>query len=98
MSDISRRDFLKTAAYGFGRHYHCSSSILGMSHGHVSPSDKLNIAAVGIGGMGHANINKVKGTENIVALCVMTGNMQKGYSMNFRKQRNTGTVRCMRKG
>ena len=45
------------------------SSILGMSHGHVSPSDKLNIAAVGIGGMGHANINKVKGTENIVALC-----------------------------
>ena len=40
------------------------SSILGMSHGHVSPCDKLNIAAVGIGGMGHANINKVKGTEN----------------------------------
>lgn len=40
-----------------------------MSHGHVSPTDKLNLAAVGIGGMGHANINNVKGTENIVALC-----------------------------
>ncbi|GHU64474.1 dehydrogenase [Bacteroidia bacterium] len=34
-----------------------------------APSDKLNIAAVGIGGMGHANINAVKKEENIVALC-----------------------------
>ena len=32
------------------------SSILGKSHGHVPPSDRLNIAAVGIGGMGHTNI------------------------------------------
>lgn len=73
-------------------------ALLGMSHGHVSPSDKLNIAAVGIGGMGHANINKVKGTENIVALCDVDWKYAKGYSMNFRKQRNTGiTVRCMRK-
>ena len=37
--------------------------------GQTAPSDKLNIAAVGIGGMGHSNINAVKGTENIVALC-----------------------------
>ena len=34
----------------------------------VSPSDKLNIAAVGIGGMGHSNLNEMA-TENIVALC-----------------------------
>ena len=69
MSDISRRDFLKTGAMALAGITIAPSSILGMSHGHVSPSDKLNIAAVGIGGMGHANINKVKGTENIVALC-----------------------------
>ena len=69
MSDISRRDFLKTGAMALAGITIAPSSILGMSHGHVSPCDKLNIAAVGIGGMGHANINKVKGTENIVALC-----------------------------
>ena len=61
MSDISRRDFLKTGAMALAGITIAPSSILGMSHGHVSPCDKLNIAAVGIGGMGHANINKVKG-------------------------------------
>ena len=63
MSDISRRDFLKTGAMALAGITIAPSSILGMSHGHVSPSDKLNIAAVGIGGMGHANINKVKRSE-----------------------------------
>ena len=96
MSDISRRDFLKTGAMALAGITIAPSSILGMSHGHVSPCDKLNIAAVGIGGMGHANINKVRKT--LWLFVMWTGNMQKGYSMNFRKQRNTGiTVRCMRK-
>jgi len=35
----------------------------------IAPSDKLNIAVVGIGGMGAANIRAVFQTENIVALC-----------------------------
>ena len=95
MSDISRRDFLKTGAMALAGITIAPSSILGMSHGHVSPSDKLNIAAVGIGGMGHANINKVKGTENIVAT-ISTNLLM--LTAPFRKQRNTGiTVRCMRK-
>ena len=46
-----------------------SNSILGKSHGHTAPSDKLNIAVVGIGGMGITNIQHVFETENIVALC-----------------------------
>lgn len=37
--------------------------------GSPAPSDKLNIAAVGIGGMGRNNIANVAKTENIVALC-----------------------------
>ena len=45
------------------------NNVMGAAFGHKSPSDKLNIAAVGIGGMGNANINAVKKTENIVALC-----------------------------
>ena len=35
----------------------------------IAPSDKLNIAVVGIGGMGITNIQAVYETENIVALC-----------------------------
>ncbi|MCU0456696.1 MAG: Gfo/Idh/MocA family oxidoreductase [Bacteroidales bacterium] len=37
--------------------------------GHIQPSDKLNIAGVGIGGMGRNNLANVAKTENIVALC-----------------------------
>ena len=37
--------------------------------GHIAPSDKLNIAGVGIAGMGRGNIANVAKTENIVALC-----------------------------
>ena len=44
------------------------SSILGKSHGYTAPSDKLNIAGIGVGGMGRRNLANMK-TENIVALC-----------------------------
>ncbi|MDR1859737.1 MAG: Gfo/Idh/MocA family oxidoreductase [Bacteroidales bacterium] len=65
---ISRRKFLGTSAIAAaGITVLPSSVIAGL--GHRAPSDKLNIAAVGIGGMGHSNINAVKGSENIVALC-----------------------------
>ena len=69
MSGISRRQFLKTGATAALGLSIVPNTVLGKSFGHVAPSDKLNIAAVGIGGMGHANINAVKGTENIVGLC-----------------------------
>ena len=49
MSDFSRRKFLKTGAAALAGITIAPSSILGMSHGHVSPTDKLNLAAVGIG-------------------------------------------------
>ena len=52
MSDISRRQFLKTGAAAVAGLTIAPSSILGKSFGHVSPTDKLNIAVVGIGGMG----------------------------------------------
>ena len=67
-NQFSRRTFLgTTAAAAAGVTILPSSVIAGL--GHRAPSDKLNIAAVGIGGMGNANINQVKETENIVALC-----------------------------
>ena len=83
MSNISRRDFLKTGAAAIAGFTIAPSSILGKSHGHKAPSDKLNIAVVGIGGMVHANINAVKDTENIVALCDVNWDYAKGVFEEF---------------
>jgi len=65
---ISRRSFIgTTGAVAAGFTILPSSVISGL--GHRPPSDKLNIACVGIGGMGNSNLRAVAPTENIVALC-----------------------------
>src|ERR1035437_2895688 len=66
--NITRRTFLgPTGAVAAGLTILPSSVVSGM--GHKAPSDKLNIATVGIGGMGNTNLKNVSATENIVALC-----------------------------
>ena len=69
MTNISRRSFLQRSAVAAAAFTVAPSTILGKSHGYIAPSDKLNIAVVGIGGMGNTNIGNVRETENIVALC-----------------------------
>ena len=69
MTNISRRSFLQRSAVAAAAFTVAPSTILGKSHGYIAPSDKLNIACVGIAGMGNSNLNAVKDTENIVALC-----------------------------
>lgn len=65
---VSRRGFINTSAAAIAgftivpRH-----AVAGL--GHTAPGDKLNVACVGIGGMGRVNIENVSKTENIVALC-----------------------------
>jgi len=68
MEKISRRNFLKTGAASTAAFVIAPSSILGKSHGHVAPSDKMNIAGIGVGGVGRRNLKNMS-TENIVALC-----------------------------
>lgn len=82
-SDISRRKFLSTGAKAAIGLTIIPSTVLGKNFGHVAPSDKLNIAAVGIGGMGHANIKQVEKTENIVALCDVDWKYAKGVFDRF---------------
>lgn len=65
---ISRRNFLKTAVITTAGITIAPNSILGKSHGHLAPSDKINIAGIGVGGVGRRNLANMK-TENIVALC-----------------------------
>jgi len=69
MSNInkSRRTFLKKAALtSAGITIVPNFTVSGL--GHKAPSDKLNIAGIGIGGKGHANLSGMS-TENIVGLC-----------------------------
>lgn len=68
MSNISRRSFLRRGTAAVAAFSIVPGSVLGKSHGYTAPSDKLNIAGVGIGGMGFTNLKNMAG-ENIVALC-----------------------------
>lgn len=66
-SPISRRQFLhQSTLIVAGLSVVPSHTISGL--GHRPPSDKLNIAGIGIGGKGRWNIAAME-TENIVALC-----------------------------
>jgi len=62
----SRRDFIRTAAVAGASAMIVPRRVLGQ--GLTPPSDRLNIATVGIGGMGDANTRAVM-SENIVAIC-----------------------------
>ena len=64
----SRREFVSTSAAAVAGMTFLPGHVIS-GFGHIAPSDKLNIAGVGIGGMGKNNIANVAKTENIVALC-----------------------------
>ena len=63
---VRRRDFLKTTAAAAAGFTIVPRHVLGA--GMIAPSDRLNIAGVGVGGMGRVNLTALS-TENIVALC-----------------------------
>ncbi|MBN2315998.1 MAG: Gfo/Idh/MocA family oxidoreductase [Sedimentisphaerales bacterium] len=64
---INRRQFLRTSAASAVMFSVVSRDVLGGS-GRKAASEKLNIAAVGVGGMGRSNLSRCD-HENIVALC-----------------------------
>jgi len=65
---LPRRTFLKNSVAAAAGIIIIPSHVMGRALGHVAPSDKLNIAGVGIGGKGRVNLEAMS-TENIVALC-----------------------------
>ena len=69
---MQRRDLLKSAATGAGL------TILrsGMLRGQNAPSNKLNIALIGVWGRGTAHYNVLR-NENVVALCDVNDNRTK---------------------
>jgi len=64
---MNRREFLAAAGGAAVGLYIVPRSVLG-GEGGTPPSDKLNIAGIGIGGQGGGDLREMAG-ENIVALC-----------------------------
>jgi predicted dehydrogenase len=65
-SGVSRRDFITKAAVTGAAFSILPRHVLG--RGFVPPSDIINIACVGVGGMGRSNLINLA-SQNIVALC-----------------------------
>src|SRR5512136_1815065 len=63
---LTRRGFLGTAA-AVAAFTVVPRHVLGGAR-HVAPSEKLNIAGIGLGGRGEGDLDEC-GSENIVALC-----------------------------
>ena len=64
---LPRRQFMKTAAATAAAFTILPRDVLGRTK-RYSPSDRLNIAGVGVGGMGRANMQALSGM-NLVAMC-----------------------------
>ena len=66
MAEISRRGFVTKVAVTSAGFAIVPRHVLG--RGFTAPSDTLNVAAVGVGGMGRSNLVSLA-SENIVAIC-----------------------------
>ena len=64
--EITRREFVTNAAASSAALMIVPRHVLG--RGVAAPSDKLNIAGIGVGGMGRANLINLT-SQNIVAMC-----------------------------
>jgi len=65
---FTRREFVGAAGVAVGAAMVVPRHVLAGS-GTSAPSDKLNIAGIGVGGQGAGDIRSVSGGNNIVALC-----------------------------
>jgi predicted dehydrogenase len=73
---ISRRQFVKASAATAGLFFVVPSRVVS-GLGHTAPSDKLNIAGIGVGGKGSVNLRNMD-SQNIVALCDIDWGYAKG--------------------
>jgi hypothetical protein len=67
MSTIKRRKFLRISATAVSSFMIVPRHVLG-GKDYTPPSDKLNIAAIGVAGQGASDLENLE-SENIVSLC-----------------------------
>ena len=87
----TRRTFLQTTAAAGVGYWLGSESVLAAAN---AASEKLNIAVIGVGGRGAANLNGVQG-ENIVALCDVDDHRAGNAYKRFPKARKFHDFRRM---
>ena len=87
---ISRRKFLSNSALAAFSFHVVPSHVLGAE----APSNKLNIAGIGIGGMGGGNLRQCE-KENIVALCDVDSNYAGGAIKRYPKAKVYKDYRIM---
>src|SRR5947207_10899280 len=66
---VSRRKFVRDVATGLSFTIVAPHVLGARGRNRLAPSDKLNIACIGVGGMGANDVRGVGKTENIYALC-----------------------------
>jgi hypothetical protein len=64
---IPRRQFVRDAALAAAAFTIVPRHVLGGPR-HIAPSDRVNVAGVGVGGMGRANMQALS-SMNLVAMC-----------------------------
>ncbi len=90
----SRRRFIgTTGAVAAGITILPSGIISGM--GRPSPSDKLNIVGIGVGGMGNRNLKELANTENIIGVCDVDWGYAEGAFKNYPKAKKYWDFRKM---
>src|SRR5215813_7625320 len=95
-NDTSRRTFLRNTATALAGFYIVPRHVLG-GKGYIAPSDKLNLAGIGVGGKGDSDITNAwnKGAENVVALCDVDWNYAKGPTQKFSNAKRYNDYRKM---
>jgi len=93
-NSLSRRSFLGKAATSAAGFSIVPSLVMGKKLGHIAPSDKLNIGAVGIGGMGYNNLKRME-SENIIGLCDVDWNYSQRVFDHFPKAKKFKDWRVM---
>ncbi len=94
---ISRRQFVRTAGAAAAAMTTFSivpRHVLGGA-GQTPPSERLNIACIGVGGMGAANLGALPAPHNIVALCDVDSRRAEGSFQKYPQARQFRDFRKM---
>src|SRR5215208_251226 len=94
-SRISRRRLMKTvaAAGALGGFSIVPRHVLGM--GQIPPSEKLNVACIGLGWPGRKDADALATTDNIVALCDVDSSREPEFRKKYEKARSFVDYRRM---
>ncbi|MEZ5303323.1 MAG: Gfo/Idh/MocA family oxidoreductase [Verrucomicrobiales bacterium] len=92
-ASISRRRLLGTAAGAVAGFTIVPRHVLGGPR-HIPPSEKLNVAGIGVGGQGGSDIAKMAG-ENVIALCDVDAKRAAGSFKKFEKAERFEDFRVM---